>query len=85
MVYRAIGNDANSLFIVFIQNIRIGAAYDFNVSGLRRATKAQGAFELALNYEFGDIKTKQCPKCPVYVPANVETKIKIKYEDSFTI
>lgn len=81
--YRAIGNDAAIAYLSFLyKTLRIGAAYDFNVSGLRRATKAQGAFELALNYEFGDIKTKQCPKCPVYVPANVETKVKIKYEDS---
>ena len=81
--YRAIGNDAAIAYLSFLyKTLRIGAAYDFNVSGLRKATKAQGAFEIALNYEFGTIKTKQCPKCPVYVPANVETTLRVKYEDS---
>ncbi|HNB49963.1 MAG TPA: hypothetical protein PK332_11400, partial [Chitinophagales bacterium] len=56
--------------------------YDFNVSGLRKASKAQGAFELALTYEFGEVKTKQCPKCPSYVLANVETIVRVKYEDA---
>jgi type IX secretion system PorP/SprF family membrane protein len=81
--YRAIGNDAAIAYLSFLyKTLRIGAAYDFNVSGLKKATKAQGAFEIALNYEFGEVKTKQCPKCPVYVPANVETIIRVKYEDS---
>lgn len=81
--YRAIGNDAAIAYLSFLyKTLRIGAAYDFNVSGIRKATKSQGAFELALNYEFGEVKTKKCPKCPVYVPANVETKVRIRYEDS---
>lgn len=81
--YRAIGNDAVIAYLSFLyKTLRVGAAYDFNVSGIRKATKSQGAFELALNYEFGEVKTKKCPKCPVYVPANVETKVRIKYEDS---
>ena len=81
--YRAIGNDAAIAYLSFLyKTLRIGAAYDFNVSGLKKATRAQGAFEIALNYEFGEVKTKQCPKCPVYVPANVETIVRVKYEDS---
>lgn len=81
--YRAIGNDAAIAYLSFLyKTLRVGAAYDFNVSGLKKATKAQGAFELALNYEFGEVKTKKCPRCPIYVPANVETKVRVKYEDS---
>lgn len=81
--YRAIDNDAAIAYLSFLyKTLRVGAAYDFNVSGLREASRAQGAFELVLNYEFGEVKTKQCPKCPVYVPANVETLVRIKYEDS---
>lgn len=82
--YRAIGNDAAIAYLSFLyKTLRVGAAYDFNVSDLRKATKAQGAFELALNYEFGEIKKeKPCPKCPSYVPASVETIVRVKYEDS---
>jgi len=81
--YRTIGNDATIVYLSFLyKTLRVAAAYDFNVSGLRKAAKAQGAFELALNYEFGEIKTKQCPRCPVYIPSNVETTIRIKYQDS---
>ena len=81
--YRAIDNDAAIAYLSFLyKTLRVGAAYDFNVSGLRKATRAQGAFELVLNYEFGEVKTKQCPKCPVYIPANVETLVRIRYEDS---
>ena len=81
--YRAIGNDAAIAYLSFLyKTLRVAAAYDINVSGIRKATKSQGAFEIALNYEFGEVKTKKCPKCPVYVPANVETKVRIKYEDS---
>ncbi len=81
--YRAIGNDAAIAYLSFLyKTLRIGAAYDFNVSGFKKATKTQGAFEIALNYEFGEVKTKQCPKCPIYIPANVETKVIVKYEDS---
>jgi type IX secretion system PorP/SprF family membrane protein len=81
--YRAIDNDAAIAYLSFLyKTLRVGAAYDFNVSGLRKASKAQGAFELVLNYEFGEVKTKQCPKCPVYIPANVETLVRIRYEDS---
>lgn len=81
--YRAIGNDAAIAYLSFLyKTLRVGAAYDFNVSGLRKASKAQGAFELALTYEFGEVKTKQCPKCQTYVPANVETIVRVKYEDA---
>lgn len=81
--YRAIGNDAAIAYLSFLyKTLRVGAAYDFNVSGLRKASKAQGAFELALTYEFGEVKTKQCPKCPSYVLANVETIVRVKYEDA---
>jgi type IX secretion system PorP/SprF family membrane protein len=81
--YRAIDNDAAIAYLSFLyKTLRVGAAYDFNVSGLRKATRAQGAFELVLNYEFGEVKTKQCPKCPVYIPANVETLVRVRYEDS---
>lgn len=81
--YRAFENDAAIAYLSFLyKTLRVGAAYDFNVSDFRKATNAQGAFELALTYEFGEVKTKQCPKCPVYVPANVETKVRVRYEDS---
>lgn len=79
--YRAMDNDAAITYLSFLyKTLRVGAAYDFNVSGLRKATKAQGAFELVLNYEFGE--TKKAKPCPVYVPAEVITKVRVKYEDS---
>ncbi|MCB0507824.1 MAG: PorP/SprF family type IX secretion system membrane protein [Chitinophagales bacterium] len=79
--YRAMGNDAAIAYLSFLyKTLRVGAAYDFNVSGLRKATKTMGAFELALNYEFGEPKK---PKpCPEYVPAEVITKVRVKYADS---
>ncbi len=82
--YRALGNDAAIAYLSFLyKTLRVGAAYDFNVSGLRKATKSQGAFEIALNYEFGNVKKpKECPVCPKYIPAEVVTKVRIKYEDS---
>lgn len=62
--YRAMGNDAAIAYLSFLyKTLRVGAAYDFNVSGLRKATKSQGAFELALNYEFGEIKSPKRKKC----------------------
>lgn len=79
--YRAMDNDAAITYLSFLyKTLRVGAAYDFNVSDLRKATKAQGAFELALNYEFGVAK-KQKP-CPEFVPAEVITKVRVRYEDS---
>jgi type IX secretion system PorP/SprF family membrane protein len=82
--YRAIGNDAAIAYLSFLyKTLRVGAAYDFNVSSFRKATKAQGAFELALNYEFGSVKKeKPCPKCPTYVPSSIETIVRVKYQDS---
>jgi type IX secretion system PorP/SprF family membrane protein len=62
--YRAIDNDAAIAYVSFLyKTLRIGGAYDFNVSGFRDATRAQGAFELALNYEFGEIKEGKRKKC----------------------
>ncbi|HQV78768.1 MAG TPA: PorP/SprF family type IX secretion system membrane protein [Chitinophagales bacterium] len=79
--YRAMDNDAAITYLSFLyKTLRVGAAYDFNVSDLRKATKAQGAFELALNYEFGVAK-KQKP-CPEFVPAEVITIVRVRYEDS---
>lgn len=47
-------------------NMEIGAAYDFNVSDLTRATKYQGGFELYMNYAFKIKNNRQrkmfCPK-----------------------
>jgi len=82
--YRAIGNDAAIAYLsVLYKTLRVGAAYDFNVSGLKQATKSQGAFEIALTYEFGNVKPpKNCPVCPKYVPAEVITKVRVKYQDS---
>jgi type IX secretion system PorP/SprF family membrane protein len=47
-------------------NMEIGAAYDFNVSDLSRASKYQGGFEVYMNYAFKIKNNKQrkmfCPK-----------------------
>ena len=47
-------------------NMEIGAAYDFNVSDLTRASKYQGGFELYMNYTFKITSNRQrkmfCPK-----------------------
>lgn len=47
-------------------NFEIGAAYDLNVSDLKRASKYQGGFELYMNYVFSIKNTRQrkmfCPK-----------------------
>ena len=46
--YRVIGNDAAIAYLSFLyKTFAYLYAYDFNVSGLRKATKAQGAFEIA--------------------------------------
>jgi len=82
--YRAMSNDAAIAYLSFLyKTLRIGAAYDVNVSDLRKATRSQGAFEVALNYEFGNVKPpKNCPVCPKYIPAEVITKVRVKYQDS---
>lgn len=47
-------------------NMEIGAAYDFNVSDLTKASKYQGGFELYMNYAFKIKNNRQrkmfCPK-----------------------
>lgn len=47
-------------------NFEFGAAYDLNVSDLKRASKYQGGFEIYMNYVFSIKHTKQrkmfCPK-----------------------
>lgn len=47
-------------------NFEIGAAYDLNVSDLKRASKYQGGFELYMNYVFSIKHSRQrkmfCPK-----------------------
>jgi hypothetical protein len=49
--------DAAIAYVSFLYNdLRIGAAYDINASGLSKATNTVGAFEIALNYEFGEPK-----------------------------
>lgn len=82
--YRVMSNDAAIAYLSFLyKTLRIGAAYDVNVSDLRKATRSQGAFEVALNYEFGNVKPpKNCPVCPKYIPAEVITKVRVKYQDS---
>lgn len=82
--YRVMSNDAAIAYLSFLyKTLRIGAAYDFNVSGLKKATNTVGAFEVALNYEFGNPKpAKNCPVCPKYIPAEVITKVRVKYQDS---
>lgn len=81
--YRVMQNDAAIAYLSFLyKTLRVGAAYDFNVSSFSKATNAQGAFEIALNYEFGNIKTKDNKPCPTFVPADVITKVRIKYQDS---
>lgn len=91
--YRAIDNDAAITYVSFLyKTLRIGGAYDFNVSGFRNATRAQGAFEIALNYEFGEVKEKR-KKCDtvritqvqfipdtIIVHDTVEVKIQEKVE-----
>jgi type IX secretion system PorP/SprF family membrane protein len=74
--YRAIGNDAAIAYLSFLfKTLRIGAAYDFNVSGFKQATKSQGAFELALNYEFGEVKASKKKCDTVRIP-----QIQIEYD-----
>lgn len=81
--YRVMENDAAIAYLSFLyKTLRVGAAYDFNVSGFRKATVAQGAFEIALNYEFGNVKSKDNKPCPTFVPADVITKVRVKYQDS---
>jgi type IX secretion system PorP/SprF family membrane protein len=74
--YRAVGNDAAIAYLSFLfKTLRIAAAYDFNVSGIQKATKTQGAFELALNYEFGEVKPphKKCDTIRI-------TQVQIEYD-----
>ncbi len=68
--YRAIDNDAAIAYVSFLyKTLRAGFAYDFNVSGLSKGTKGQGAFELALTYEFGEIKEGKRKKCDtIHIP-----------------
>ncbi|HPA36182.1 MAG TPA: PorP/SprF family type IX secretion system membrane protein, partial [Chitinophagales bacterium] len=43
--YRAMDNDAAIAYLSFLyKTLRVGAAYDFNTSNFRSATKGQGAF-----------------------------------------
>ncbi|MCB9033778.1 MAG: PorP/SprF family type IX secretion system membrane protein [Chitinophagales bacterium] len=61
--YRAQSNDAVIGYLTLLyDNLRIGASYDANISKLKPATNTFGAFELALNYEWGESKPKK-KKC----------------------
>ncbi|MDB5227237.1 MAG: hypothetical protein JWN78_1430 [Bacteroidota bacterium] len=72
--YRAIGNDAAIAYLSFLfKTLRIGAAYDFNVSKFKPATKSQGAFEIALNYEFGNVKEGKKKKCDTIHITEIQT------------
>lgn len=49
--YRATGNDAVEAILKFdYKSLRVGAAYDFNISSLSTATNGQGGFEIAASY-----------------------------------
>lgn len=54
-------------FNVF-NGLRLGLAYDFNVSPLAKASKGFGSFELSLGYQFGTLNDKECQKfdCPYF-------------------
>lgn len=72
--YRAVNSDAAIAYLSFLfKTLRVSAAYDFNVSGLSTATKGQGGFELALNYEFGDVKESKRKKCDTVHIREVQT------------
>lgn len=72
--YRAMDNDAAIAYLSFLyKTLRVGAAYDFNTSNFRSATKGQGAFELALNYEFGEVKAGKRKKCDTIRIIEVQT------------
>jgi type IX secretion system PorP/SprF family membrane protein len=80
MLTRLVGGDPNKVlnsssinlesFIlttrVDYNNMEIGAAYDFNVSDLTKASKYQGGFEVYMNYAFRIKNNRQrkmfCPK-----------------------
>jgi len=49
--YRMIGNDAVEAILTFdYKQIKVGAAYDFNVSSLSSISNGQGGFEVAVSY-----------------------------------
>lgn len=71
--YRAQSNDAVIGYLTLLyDNLRIGASYDANISKLKPATNTFGAFELALNYEWGESKNKK-KKCDTIRITEVET------------
>jgi len=47
---------------VEVRNIRIGAAYDINVSDLKTASKYGGGFEVSLSYTGESIKSYKANK-----------------------
>jgi type IX secretion system PorP/SprF family membrane protein len=47
-----------------LNNMVIGASYDFNTSGLRAATAGQGGFELSITYIFSHVPPNPAQVCP---------------------
>jgi type IX secretion system PorP/SprF family membrane protein len=87
--YRINDNDAPIAYVSFLyKTLRIGGAYDINTSAFKKATKSQGAFEIALNYEWGTPKKPKIDtikiqkNCPEYAPVDVTVLVKQKGKDT---
>jgi hypothetical protein len=80
--------DAAIAYVSFLYNdLRVGAAYDINTSGLRKATSTVGAFEIALNYEFGETKEKKkkCDTVTIHTIETVKDTVYISKTDTVTV
>lgn len=80
--------DAAITYVSFLyDNLRVGAAYDINTSGLRKATNTVGAFEIALNYEFGESKDKKkkTDTITIHVIDTITDTVYIEKTDTVTI
>jgi type IX secretion system PorP/SprF family membrane protein len=57
-----VGDAVSALFQVEVRNIRLGAAYDVNVSNLKTSSKYGGGFELSLAYTGESIRSYKANK-----------------------
>jgi len=57
-----IGDAVSTMLQVEVRNIRIGAAYDINISNLRTASKYGGGFEISLSYTGESIRSYKANK-----------------------
>lgn len=57
-----IGDAVATMIQVEVRNIRIGAAYDINISNLKEASKYGGGFEISLSYLGESIRTYKANK-----------------------